>query len=198
MNMEFRKNTPKRRTDPQAVTDYHKHKDNLREDFGHRCGYCDDHDYFRTSDYQIDHFVPRVILKTIKSTDYTNLVYSCRSCNRAKWDKWPTGDEKLANDGKKGFLDPCDVEYDKQFSRNRRGEIVAMTPLGEWMWKAMNFGNPAHSVVWKLEQIRIIIDKLQNIADTYPADSFVSIILNDLNKKYRYYLDQLRGGAPVF
>ena len=198
MIMEFRKNTPTRRINPPTVTDYHKHKDNLREDFRHRCGYCDDHDYFRTTDYQIDHFVPRVLLKTIKPTDYTNLVYSCRSCNRAKWDKWPTVNEKVANDGFTGFVDPCDTEYDKQFSRNRRGEIIAVTPLGEWMWKALNLGNPAHSVVWKLEQIRIIIDELQVIADTYPTDSSVSVTLNKLNKGYRDYLDQLRGGAPVF
>ena len=98
----------------------------------------------------------------------------------------------------KGFVDPCNVEYDKQFSRNGRGEIVAETPLGEWMWKALNFGNPAHSVIWKLEQILKIINELQAIADAYPTDSSVSVILNNLNKGYREYLDQLKGGAPVF
>ena len=198
MVMEFRTKTPKRRENPLTVTDYHKHKGNLQEDFNHRCGYCDDHDYFRMTDYQIDHFVPRVQLKTIKPTDYSNLVYSCRSCNRAKWDKWPTGNEKVANDGMKGFVDPCNVEFDKQFSRNGRGEIVAETPLGEWMWIALNFGNPAHSVIWKLEQILKIINELQAIADAYPTDSSVSVILNNLNKGYRAYLDELRGGAPVF
>lgn len=198
MFMEFRKKTPKRRINSPEVADYHKYKDNLRDDFNRRCGYCDDHDYFRLTDYQIDHFVPKVQLKTIKPTDYSNLVYSCRSCNRAKWDKWPTRNEKIANDGKKGFVDPCDEEYNKHFSRNGRGEIVAETPLGEWMWKALNFGNPAHSVIWKLEQILTIITELQTIADAYPANSSVSTILNSLNKGYRDYLDQLRGGAPVF
>ena len=198
MSMEFREKTPKRRTNPQVVTDYHKYKDNLQEDFGHRCGYCDDHDYFRMTDYQIDHFVPKAQLRTITPTDYSNLVYSCRSCNRAKWDKWPTGIEKVANDGMVGFVDPCDAEYGKQFSRNGRGEIVAVTQLGEWMWKALNLGNPVHSLVWKLEQIRKIINELWTIADTYPANSSVSVILNNLNKQYISYLDELRGGAPVF
>lgn len=196
--MELRGKTPKRRSNPLETTDYHKHKDNLREDFGQRCGYCNDHDYFRLTDYQIDHFVPKVQLRTIKEADYSNLVYSCKSCNRAKWDKWPTGNEKVANDGKIGFVDPCDAEYDKQFSRNVRGEIVAVTQLGVWMWKALNFGNPSHAVVWKLEQLRRTIDELQVIADAQQTNSSVSMRLNILNKQYREYFDELRGGAPVF
>lgn len=196
--MEFRKKTPARRVNPKSVTDYHQFKNDLREDFGCRCGYCDDHDYFRTTDYQIDHFVPKIQLKTIKQTDYGNLVYACRSCNRAKWDKWPSGNEKIANDGEIGFIDPCDGNYDKQFARNNRGEIIAETPLGVWMWKALNLGNPAHSVIWKLEQIRKKIDQLQLIADAYPTNASISLLLNNLNKGFRLYLDQLRGGKPVF
>ena len=196
--MDLRERIPTRRSDPKSVSDYHQYKDDLREDFKCRCGYCNDHDYFRTTDYQIDHFVPRTQMKRIELTDYSNLVYSCRSCNRAKSNKWPTGDENMANNGSEGFIDPCDKAFDEQFSRNERGEVIPKTQLGIWMWKALNFGNPVHSVVWKLERIKTEIDKLQVIADVYPSDTTVSIKLNDLNKGFRSYLDELRGGAPIF
>ena len=196
--MAFRNKTPIRRTDPKKISNYQGYKNDLRVDFNYRCGYCDDHDYFALADYQIDHFVPKAQLKSISPASYSNLVYSCRSCNRAKWDQWHTGDEIIPNDGSVGFIDPCDKEYEMQFSRNSRGEIVAQTTLGIWMWKALNLGNPAHSLIWKLEQIRKRIDELQVIADKYPVDSTVSIVLRDLYKRFIDYLDQLKGGAPVF
>ena len=198
MNQKFRERTPVRRTNSKLVNDYREFKTDLKEDFNCRCGYCNDHDYFRTADYQIDHFVPRTKLKSIKPTDYSNLVYACRSCNRAKWNKWPSGDEKIANDGKEGFIDPCNTEYDKQFSRNARGEIIPNTPLGVWMWKALNFGNPVHCVVWKLEQILKNIIELQKIADSKPNNVSVLTALNTLNKNFHSYFDQLMGGSPKF
>lgn len=196
--MELRKRTPSRRDNPKILSDYHQYKDDLREDFNCRCGYCDDHDYFRKADYQIDHFVPRTQLRNIKLNDYSNLVYACRSCNRAKSNKWPSGDENVANDGDMGFIDPCNESYDQHFSRNVRGDIIPESKLGLWMWKALNLGNPIHAFVWKLEQIRIKIDDLQSVADDCSADMEVSTMLNKLNKEFRYYLDQLQGGAPIF
>ena len=89
--MDLRERIPTRRFDPKSVSDYHQYKEDLREDFKCRCGYCNDHDYFRTTDYQIDHFVSRTQMKRIELTDYSNLVYSCRSCNNSKRAKWPTG-----------------------------------------------------------------------------------------------------------
>ena len=41
----------------------------------------------------------------ISPTEYSNLVYSCRSCNNSKRAKWPTGDENVHNDGEQGFID---------------------------------------------------------------------------------------------
>ena len=198
MIMDFRNKTPKRRANHKTETDYHKYKDDLRKDFNYRCGYCDDHDFFRSTDYQIDHFVPKTQLKTINLTDYSNLVYSCRSCNRHKWNKWPTGIESISNDGQKGFIDPCDSEYDKQFSRNKRGEIVPITPLGVWMWKALNLGNPAHSLVWKLEKIHKKITELQTIIATYPENADDYKKLSSLFDSFMFFLEQQRGGKPIF
>lgn len=42
MIMDLRNTPPKRRTNHKTETDYHKYKDDLREDFNYRCGYCDE------------------------------------------------------------------------------------------------------------------------------------------------------------
>lgn len=113
--MKFRETTPKRQNITKEVSDYHEHKINLQKDFRGHCGYCNDRDWPRREFFEIDHFVPKVMLTTIKDTDYSNLVYSCRSCNNAKRKKWPTGKEHIHNDGNQGWIDPCCDEYDKQF-----------------------------------------------------------------------------------
>lgn len=174
---------------PQYTT-YSKYKSLLRDDFHERCGYCGDHDFFRETYYEVDHFVPKNYLKNISLTLYSNLVYSCRLCNNHKREKWPSKDENTHNDGLQGFIDPCDPTYADQFERLTDGTIYPKTVLGNWMWTALNFGNPTHRIKYKLEEIKILlteIDKLQ----------FSSVeelnVINDLNKVYRELEEQLRG-----
>src|SRR5690606_31407481 len=114
----FRKYTPKRRYIKTVVNSYREYRDELKKDYKYRCGYCDDSDIWRTVWFEIDHFVPQKYLKTIKETDYSNLVYACRSCNNSKRAHWPTGDELIHNQNDEGFIDPCEDDYGKQFGRN--------------------------------------------------------------------------------
>ena len=58
---DFRKITPTRRDNVPAGKKYQEYKPLLREDFHQRCGYCGDHDYFRETFYEIDHFVPKTL-----------------------------------------------------------------------------------------------------------------------------------------
>lgn len=192
---DFRNVTPIRRNDIPVLDKVSKYKTFLREDFKQRCGYCGDHDFFRESFYEVDHFVPITQLKTISKTDYTNLVYSCRSCNNFKRSKWPTQNEHIHNDGKKGFIDPCDLEYPNQFTRLSDGSIYPKTELGSWMWSALNLANPVHRIKWKLEEIKNIIKILRNIVDDTSIDD-----LKIINEMYSVYMDleeQLRG-VPNF
>lgn len=187
---DFRKITPIRSVSVPQYATYNKYKSLLREDFHERCGYCGDHDFFRETYYEVDHFVPKDYLKNISLTAYSNLVYSCRLCNNYKRKKWPSKDENIHNDGLHGFIDPCDPTYAEQFERLTDGTIYPKTVIGNWMWTALNFGNPAHRIKYKLEEIKILlseIDKLQ----------FSSVeelnVINDLNKAYRELEEQLRG-----
>jgi len=101
----FRNYTPKRRSITVKVSSYREHNDNLKIDYHNRCGYCGSIDTWRIVWFEIDHFVPRKYLVKISDTDYSNLVYACRSCNNAKRAHWPTKDENIHNRNDEGFID---------------------------------------------------------------------------------------------
>ena len=186
--MKFRENTPFRRVIQIKYADYHAYRELLKADFHARCGYCDDPERFSDVPYQIDHFVPKKAMKTIAENDYDNLVFACRRCNREKWDKWPSGNENVHNDGVTGFVDPCNPEYDRQFERNDRGEIVPTTPLGKWMWIELDLGNAAHRIIWTLSQLRKEIDAISQNTQA-SADARIASLCN----QYFTHEDQLKG-----
>ena len=190
--MRLRENIPVRRQSSKTCANYQAYKDSLKEDFTGRCGYCDDNERFADVPFQIDHFVPRTMLKSIAENNYNNLVYSCRRCNRSKWDKWPSGDEKIHHNDKEGFIDPCDERYDQQFERNDRGEIIPVTELGKWMWTELNLGNAAHRIVWTLTQIRKTLEAVKRL----PGSADDARIVTLCNEYFKLE-DQLRG-APHF
>ncbi len=78
---QFREKIPKRRTDIANKSRYQDYKSELRKDFNERCGYCNDSERFKNTYYEIDHFIPKILLKKNEYADYTNLVFYCRYCN---------------------------------------------------------------------------------------------------------------------
>ncbi|CAA6799182.1 MAG: HNH endonuclease [uncultured Aureispira sp.] len=139
-----------------------KHKADLREDFHLHCGYCGSYDGYRHTWYEVDHFIPKSLLDNeISNIEYTNLVYSCKFCNNNKLSKWPTKDITIPNSNNKGFVDPCDEEFDIHLYRTNDGGIMWNTDLGEWMWKeAFKFDERNYSLklLWELNQRRKLID----------------------------------------
>ena len=190
---DFRKTAPARRSNAPEGKKYHVYKALLREDFHQRCGYCGDHDFFSETFYEIDHFVPQKIAEERKN-DYSNLVYSCRACNNSKRAKWPTGNAKKPNNGKEGWIDPCDLKYAEQFERLSDGSVKSKTVLGLWMWKALTLGNPIHRLKWTLEQLRLELLK----TDAMEIDDPIELKqIKELNSRYRRFEEQLKG-LPVF
>jgi len=168
----LRKKTPKRRIITKIVGCYREHRENLREDFDKRCGYCNAPDFFRSTHYEIDHFIPKKTLKEIfplvnnykiKEQEYSNLVYACKLCNNAKGDKWPTNNIKIHHKNNVGFIDPCNPKYDKQFVRNQYGEIISKTKLGKWMYSTLRFWRPEHSIIWHLDKLKQSISEIEKI-----------------------------------
>lgn len=167
----FREKTPERRTDIVDKSRYQDYKSELREDFSKRCGYCNDHEGPRNSFYEIDHFIPKTLLDETEYADYNNLVFACRYCNNSKRDKWPTNDRDKCNDGRIGFIDPCNIDYDFQFTRNFTGEIIPQTELGEWIYRELKLYLKRHSILWQIEKIENILKEFRELGlhenDTY-------------------------------
>lgn len=195
--MSFREidKIPSRRIITTAVNHYSAHRVDLTADFKQRCGYCNDIHFYRIASFEIDHFIPKIRNKkqflTIKSeTDYSNLIYACKSCNNAKRNKWPTNDENISYQNDVGFIDPCDADYDNQFERLQNGQIKAITNLGKWMLKELKLDKPQHEIIYNLEQLDNILDQLENDLENL-ADINLYKRISALLFKYRAYVKQL-------
>jgi len=188
--LPFRKETPKRREIKTEVARYSGHRDDLRKDYKCRCGYCNDIDIWRTVWFEIDHFVPQKYLKTIKVTDYSNLVYACRACNNSKRAHWPTEDESIHYINDEGFIDPCDDEYEKQFSRNQNGRIIHKTQLGKWMYYKLKLHKPQHEIIWQIEELDNLIEDCERLIELTDNVALKNRVL-DLYREYRKYTKQL-------
>lgn len=195
--MSFRETDkiPARRNITSPVASYSGHRADLIIDFKERCGYCNDIHIYKIASFEIDHFIPRIrnkkpFLTIKKDTDYSNLVYACKSCNNAKRNKWPTNDENTPNNGNQGFIDPCEKEYDQQFIRLANGQIRAKTNLGDWIYKELKLDKPQHEIIYNLEQLDLILDQLDidlNKLDDINLFKKITTLLSN----YRTYVKQL-------
>lgn len=165
----FRDKVPKRRSTPTqkpAGNNWSQHKPDLKEDFNDHCAYCHSYDGFRHTYFEVDHFIPKAFflpLGNISVTQYSNLVYSCKFCNNSKRAKWPSQSETIFNHSDKGFVDPCDNNYDSHFYRTNDGGIMWRTALGKWMFsEAFSFDKRQNSIkaLWNLNRLRKIIDAI--------------------------------------
>lgn len=165
----FRNITPARRLNRKVCEKYSSYLKTLRSDFSFRCGYCNDADRFRIRSFTIDHFVPRNPsgwTHSILDNHYYNLVYSCRHCNSAKTNKWPTEDATIHHNGIIGFIDPCEGSYSDLFERKDSGQIVAQdptNPLAAWILIELNLWFPIHERMWKLEKIKTESERLKSL-----------------------------------
>lgn len=171
----LRQTLPRRRQITTVVATWGDHKPDLKLDFNDRCAYCDSFDGYRHTWYEVDHFIPKDFFRrfaNISDTQYDNLVYSCKFCNNGKHNKWPSQSETIFNDGAKGFVDPCDADYDTHFYRKPDGAIMWRTPLGKWMHQtAFKFDQRERGIVllWNLQRLLKLIEQLGPIVDQLDA-----------------------------
>lgn len=191
--MKLRKIIPVRSESIAHRSDYHLYKEQLATDFNHRCGYCDDKDIPRAASFEIDHFVPQKIDNN-RTTTYSNLVYSCKSCNNAKSCKWPTGDKDKPNDGKHGWIDPCSKKYDAQFERTDDGKIIPVTPLGCWMYENLKLWKKQHEILWNCDRLEENIKKLDDLFEQGLLSEDNKNTLIKLNRCYRGLLESFYKG----
>jgi len=188
----FRTETPIRRNITRTVSSHRAHRADLRIDFFSRCGYCNSPDSWKLTYFEVDHFIPENILTIKSNTDYSNLVYSCRSCNNAKRKKWPTNDEEIPNKNDEGFIDPCDDLYLEQFAREDTGEIIFNSELGKWMFLALKLYKPQHQIIWSLEQLEPLIKEIKELADLKNIPVELKDMIINVFIEYDNYRDLLR------
>lgn len=159
----------RRRMNYRKENDIQKYTKMLKEDFGNMCGYCGKDFNIIKSPYQKDHLIPQNIAKKVGRldllTDYNNLVYSCRVCNRNKWDNWPFDNVNKMHDDKVGFVDPATDEFDEHLMRDKNGRIVPKTQVGKYMYKVFNFSNRLTEVWWKLSEISKEINEIDKMLE---------------------------------
>ena len=144
--------------DHRSYKDYRKE---LSDDFQHICGYCGKSERTSTKGFEIDHFIPQKLAGNLKN-DYTNLVYSCFTCNRKKGAKWPTNDITIAHTDTIGLCDPATEEYDTHLARREDGKIVGVTPVGEYMvHDIFQFDKRPTDVIWKAMEINSLKKRLR-------------------------------------
>lgn len=109
----------RRRHHPTDVATYQRHKACLRWDFGFTCAFCLLHEAdfsplpeSRTGMMSAEHVIPKNVDES-KLGSYTNIVYCCRLCNRARGvhPHLSKNDEKL--------LDPTATAWSSHFELDR-------------------------------------------------------------------------------
>ena len=149
------RNIVPKRTCSKTFKSYRKYKLYLQTDFHRRCGYCGDLDVLcgGIRGFQIDHFRPKSCLhfKHLEN-DYSNLVYACPYCNRAKSNDWPAGNSIESALNGQGYIDPCENEYDNHLARREDGSISPQTDVGKYMFEKLKLGLRRHQLAWKYEQ----------------------------------------------
>lgn len=167
--------------------DYKKYVPQLREDFKHICGYCGKYELVTAKGFEPDHFVPKQI-DLSRKLDYSNLVYSCFTCNRKKLGKWPTANKDKPNDGKVGFVDPASKEYDMHLGRDKEGSIEFYTSVGEYMYKnVFRFDIRPMKEIWKISQLINAKENLFEIKDKLTSEELMKYLeldkaINELKK----------------
>lgn len=203
---KFRSKHPKRTYTGSVKTDYKDYREHLRRDFNGRCGYTDCLDVWWGDGFNVDHFAPKKpnvqdpakFQKFAEKINiYKNLIYACPQVNRAKGNDWPSDDPEVNILGDKGYLDPCEVDFNDYFERTNSGWIVPQNnPIAKYMWTKLKLYLKRYEIYWRIEQIIINMQKLQSYRKKLNLPEDIKNEINegiaDLNAEYLKYLEYLQ------
>ncbi|MCM1561324.1 MAG: HNH endonuclease [Butyrivibrio sp.] len=179
------------RTCEKEYSDYHLYKKYLKEDFKHRCAYCNLLDTQITTPYEVDHFVPMAAFKKDwpeLETTYANLVYSCKKCNGAKSDYYK-GDIKKREIKNEYFYEPEETDYGTIFYRGDDGGIYSDDEKGRDMITKLKLYRPIHNLAWICEITKTILDRLSARIEEVGIDSTKGKVLQEAKEELREYYD---------
>lgn len=114
-----------RRHGPGGYTSYESYRPWLRDEFLFRCVYCLNRERWHSDDvaFNIDHFVPMAVSPQL-GCKYSNLLYACARCNRAKTDIVDVPD-------------PCQIAFGKCLTVRESGVVEPLNGMGIKLTEAM-------------------------------------------------------------
>lgn len=138
-----------------------EYRELLRNDFKALCCYCGKSEEIyntRKKKFEVEHFRPRKYFKELEF-DYYNLSFCCDTCNRKKWDYWPSID---GNPDNEFFVDVADddANYQDHLIRDDKGKIYGISPAGLYMADKLDFESRPTDVTYHLSLIKIFKNEL--------------------------------------
>ncbi|HBR7837312.1 TPA: HNH endonuclease, partial [Klebsiella pneumoniae] len=183
-----------KRTKQQKLSKYNLYKAALSKDFFCCCGYCGTHHVYYGSGkcFHIDHFAPKSKFKHLEN-EYSNLVYSCPTCNIAKSNDWcgPTENERIFNNV--GYIEPCDEVYATSFYRDSSGKIKYQEGnlAAKYMYHKLKFGLKRHEIFWLADYFYDLVPriskKLRETPESNPLhDELKKLLLDSIEQMDKY------------
>ncbi len=178
------------RTCTRKYKNYSDYKPFLKQDFAHRCAYCNLIDTGITTPFEVDHFVPQDVFKNVWpecGTLYENLIYSCKKCNLAKSNDYK-GDISKRLIENEYFYDPVETDYGEIFYRNDAGGIASDDEKGRDMIDRLKLYRPIHNIAWLCETLKNTRDKINEQIEKAGRETMQGQLLteakNELNEYY--------------
>lgn len=184
---------PLRRKDVEVRTRYSAYKQHLRTDFSKLCGYCGTSDHYSGGQrgYHIDHFAPKKKFEHLTNY-YYNLVYCCPICNLGKSDHWPSDDPNISHIADVGFIDPCLPAYPTHLVRNNSGQIIALTPLGEYIRKQLKLSLKRREICWLLDKMESQALVISNMIENNEDNHDLLVAFHKVASSYLKYVGTLK------
>lgn len=142
--------------------------------------------------FHIDHFAPKSKFKHLEN-EYTNLVYSCPTCNIAKSNDWCGTSESEHILNGIGYIDPCDDEYANAFYRDSSGKIRYKDGnlAAKYMYNKLKFGLKRHEIFWLADYFYDLVPKiskkLKEIPESNPLyDELKLLLLDSIDQMDKY------------
>jgi len=117
-------------------------REQIRAQFGFRCGYCGVSEAESGGELEVDHYRP---VAHDGTEDASNLVYACVTCNRFKSDYWP---EAEASDDLR-LLQPNVDALSTYVVELSDGRLAGRTPRGWFHIQRLHLNRPAQIALRK-------------------------------------------------
>lgn len=192
MSIHFKK--PIRSFEGEIAITNKTNKKYLKKDFNNCCGYCGDHNKYSGGDrnFHVEHFAPKSRFPEL-ATIYENLIYSCPYCNLSKSDKWlgTTASQTIVSG--RGFIDPCDDQYEKCLYRKDNGELdyYAHSITGQYIYTELKLFLVRHKYCYQMEKLLILAKEIKENIDSGKLSKKELLIQSEIYKELAvFFLDQ--------